>query len=167
MKAKVTYIISFALIILTTGQAFSQVDSKNARADFFPFSVWYSGGKARAPMLSVIDANSEEQWRRDLQQIKSLGFNTVRTWVEWAACEPEQGRYDFSNLRLLMKLAEEVGLRVFIQMYVDSAPDWVAEDFSHALFEAQSGDKVFPQAAPGACTDNHDVEEAEIGRAHV
>ena len=53
---------------------------------FFPFSVWYSGGKARAPMLSEITTDSEEEWRADLQQIKDLGFNTVRTWVEWATC---------------------------------------------------------------------------------
>jgi beta-galactosidase len=162
MKAKATHIICLALIILTAGQTFSQEKKEAYSADFFPFSVWYSGGKARAPMLSVIDQDSEDQWRRDLQQIKSLGFNTVRTWVEWAACEPERGRYDFSNLRLLMRLAEEVGLRVFIQIYVDSAPDWIAGEFPHALFEAQSGDKVFPQAAPGACTDNHEVEEAVL-----
>lgn len=130
---------------------------------FFPFSVWYSGGKARAPMLSTINPQSESEWRKDLQQIKSLGFNTVRTWVEWAACEPEKGKYNFANLRLLMKLAEEAGLRVFIQVYVDSAPDWVGTHFPHALFEAQSGDKVHPQAAPGACTDNHEVEEAVLG----
>jgi beta-galactosidase len=131
-------------------------------ADFFPFSVWYSGGKARAPMLSEITPDSKEDWRRDLEQIKSLGFNTVRTWVEWAACEPEPGKYNFENLRLLMELAQEAGLRVFIQMYVDSAPDWVAYTFPHGLFETQSGHKVYPQSAPGACTDNSDVREAVL-----
>ena len=130
--------------------------------DFFPFSVWYSGGKARAPMLSEITSDSKEEWRRDLEQIKSLGFNTVRTWVEWAACEPEPGKFNFENLRLLMDLAQEAGLRVFIQMYVDSAPDWVAQEFPHALFETQSGHKVYPQSAPGACTDNSDVREAVL-----
>jgi beta-galactosidase len=128
--------------------------------DFFPFSVWYSGGKARAPMLSEITNNSEEEWRIDLQQIKNLGFNTVRTWVEWANCEPEPGNYNFDNLNLLLKLANEVGLRVFIQIYVDSAPDWVAHNHPHALFEAQSGDKVHPQSAPGACIDNKAIEDA-------
>jgi beta-galactosidase len=128
--------------------------------DFFPFSVWYSGGKARAPMLSEITNNSEEEWRIDLQQIKDLGFNTVRTWVEWANCEPEPGNYNFDNLNLLLKLANEVGLRVFIQIYVDSAPDWVAHNHPHALFEAQSGDKVHPQSAPGACIDNKAIEDA-------
>lgn len=163
MKLTATCIVGLSMIILTAGQGLAQPGARPASADFFPFSVWYSGGKARAPMLSEITKGSEEEWLRDLRQIKALGFNTVRTWVEWAACEPERGRFDFSNLRMLMRLAEEVGLRVFIQMYVDSAPDWVAGEFPHALFEAQSGDKVFPQAAPGACTDNHDVEEAVLG----
>lgn len=84
-------------------------------------------------MLSKITESSEAEWRKDLQQIKDLGFNTVRTWVEWATCEPEPGKYNFENLELLMTLAEEVGLRVFIQVYVDSAPDWVAHNFPHAL----------------------------------
>ncbi len=131
-------------------------------ADFFPFSVWYSGGKARAPMLSEITPDSRDEWRKDLEQIKSLGFNTVRTWVEWAACEPVRGQYNFDNLKLLMELADEVGLKVFIQMYVDSAPDWVANDFPHALFETQSGHRIIPQSAPGACTDNSDVREAVL-----
>jgi beta-galactosidase len=150
------------LILLSNLSLSSQEKRDASNKDFFPFSVWYSGGKARAPMLSVITPQSEEIWRKDLKQIKALGFNTVRTWVEWAACEPERGKYNFENLRLLMRLAGEEGLRVFIQVYVDSAPDWVAQQFPHALFEAQSGDKVYPQAAPGACTDNHDVEEAVL-----
>ena len=158
VKLYVIIFLSFFGLISVNGQNPSPKIDK----DFFPFSVWYSGGKARAPMLSKIDANSENEWRADLKQIKELGFNTVRTWVEWATCEPEQGKYNFDNLHLLMRLANEVGLRVFIQMYVDSAPDWVAGEFPHALFEAQSGDKIFPQSAPGACTDNHDVEEAVL-----
>jgi hypothetical protein len=52
-------------------------------AGFFPVSVWYSGGKARAPMLEQINADSPQLWKEDLRKIKGLGFNTVRTWVEW------------------------------------------------------------------------------------
>ena len=153
-------VIILALFTLGTG---AQEKLSPANTDFFPFSVWYSGGKARAPMLSQITPSSETEWRRDLQQIKNLGFNTVRTWVEWAACEPERGKYNFENLKLLLSLAEETRLRVFVQIYVDSAPDWVARDFSHALFEAHSGDKVYPQAAPGVCSDNSDAAEAVLG----
>lgn len=156
------FYLLFTLSLLITFGVQGQKEYENVEKDFFPFSVWYSGGKARAPMLSKITANSEKEWRADLQQIKDLGFNTVRTWVEWATCEPEPGKYNFDNLHLLMQTADEVGLKVFIQIYVDSAPDWVALLHPHALFEAQSGDKVYPQSAPGACTDNKAIEDAVL-----
>jgi beta-galactosidase len=127
--------------------------------EFFPFSVWYSGGKARAPMLSVMTSASREEWRRDLQQIKALGFNTVRTWVEWANAEPRRGEYRLENLQLLLELAQEVGLRVIIQKYVDSAPDWVGKAYPFARFVAQDGTAIPSQAAPGFCTDNPEVRE--------
>lgn len=125
--------------------------------DFFPFSVWYSGGKARAPMLSELTPESREEWRRDLQNIKALGFNTVRTWIEWSSIERVRGEYDLRNLELLFELAQEVGLRVFIQVYVDSAPDWVGEAFPDAQFVAQDGTSIPSQAAPGYCTDNPEI----------
>jgi beta-galactosidase len=159
MRIKIIMAIILALIL---APANAQENSGTVKPDFFPFSVWYSGGKARAPMLSIIDQYSEDEWRHDLKQIRALGFNTVRTWVEWATCEPVKGEYNFENLHLLMRLAQEAGLRVFIQMYVDSAPDWVAGEFPHALFETQSGIKVYPQSAPGACTDNHEVSKAVL-----
>ncbi len=129
-------------------------------SDFFPVSVWYSGGKARAPMLSSITSQSKEDWRKDLEQIKSLGFNTVRTWVEWTHSEPQEGDYDFSNLKLLSELANETGLKVFIQVYGESAPDWVGKKFPDGLLEAHSGDKIIPQSAPGYCIDHPGVREA-------
>ncbi len=106
-------------------------------------SVWYNGGKARAPMLSPLTANSRAEWRRDLQQIKSLGFNTVRGWVDWSHNEPQEGQYNFDNLRMLFELAREAGLRVFIQMYsgwdgFGFAPDWAHIKYPDA-FENENG----------------------------
>ena len=127
--------------------------------DFFPFSVWYSGGKARAPMLSELTPASREEWRRDLANIRKLGFNTVRTWVEWSSVERRRGEYQLDNLKLLLELAQEAGLRVFIQVYVDSAPDWVGGAYPNALFVAQDGTRIPSQAAPGYCTDNPEIRE--------
>jgi beta-galactosidase len=157
-------IVVFAAFFLfstaSTAQDRSPGENKD---DFFPFSVWYSGGKARAPMVSEITPTSREEWRRDLQQIKELGFNTVRTWVEWGRSEPRRGEYNFDNLHLLFELAEEVDLRVFIQVYVDSAPDWVGQHYPHTRFVTQSGHVVQPQSAPGYCTDNDEIADLVQG----
>lgn len=128
-----------------------------AEGDFFPFSVWYGGGKARAPMLEPVDDTSRSRWKKDLEQIRSLGFNSVRTWVEWTAGEPRPGSYHFENLELLMELAGEVGLKVLIQVYVDSAPDWVGRLYPEARFVAHSGAVIESQAAPGFCFDHPEV----------
>lgn len=155
------YLICFLLSILTPFilQA-QQSPDQLFDPDFFPFSVWYSGGDARAPMLTMVTEQSRDEWKKDLQQIKDLGFNTVRTWVEWQRAEPKPGEYNFENLRLLMELADEVGLKVFIQMYVDSAPDWVGKKHPTAKFQTQSGVVVESQSAPGFCTDHSGVAEA-------
>jgi hypothetical protein len=59
-------------------------------------------------MLEKVTPESPRLWKKDLEQIKSLGFNTVRTWIEWTNCEPEEDRYDFSAPRTVVDLAEPV-----------------------------------------------------------
>lgn len=137
-----------------------RIDSKGA--PFFPVSVWYSGGKARAPMLEPITSDSERQWTEDLQKIKGLGFNTVRTWVEWNVGEPREGEYHLENLDLLLRLAEKAGLRVIVQIYVDSAPEWVGQKFPDGHYAAQDGQPIPSQAAPGYCFDHRGVRNAVL-----
>jgi beta-galactosidase len=76
-------------------------------------------------MLEKIDSTSALRWGADLDQIKADGFNTVKTWIDWQSGEPKHGVYNFENLNLLMRLANERGLRVIVQIYLDSAPDWI------------------------------------------
>jgi len=130
-------------------------------ADFFPVAVWYGGGRARAPMLEKVDATSAERWGRDLDQIKGVGFNTVKCWVDWATAEPKPKGYRFENLELLLKLAEARGLRVVVQLYLDSAPDWVGERYPDGQFVDRSGTVIKSQASPGFCIDHAGVR-AEI-----
>ncbi len=124
---------------------------------FFPVSVWYAGGTARAPMLETYTPAKRDAWARDLRAIKGLGFNTVRTWIEWTACEPDEGAYDFRALQAVCDLAAEAGLRVVVQVYIDSAPDWVARKFPDGRFVSSNGVAVQPQSAPGLCFDHPGV----------
>ncbi|MES2221151.1 MAG: beta-galactosidase [Acidobacteriota bacterium] len=129
-------------------------EASSASSAFFPMAVWYSGGKARAPMLGPVDATSDRQWGQDLDQIKRIGFNTVKTWIDWSTVEPAPGVFDFKNLNLLMKLAHQRGLRVIVQIYMDSAPDWVGQHFPDARFVDRSGAVITSQSAPGYCVDD-------------
>lgn len=130
---------------------------------FFPMAVWYSGGKARAPMLETITPESPRLWKDDLLKIKALGFNAVRTWVEWNVGEPREGEYHLENLDLLLRLADEVGLKVLVQVYVDSAPEWIGRKYPDGHYTAQDGQPIPSQAAPGYCFDHRGVREAMLG----
>ena len=174
-----TVIVSSAGRAFQNGSEPAPAANSSDRANlFFPVSVWYSGGKARAPMLESITKDSPKLWKEDLQKIKGLGFNTVRTWVEWNVGEPEEGKYHLENLDLLLRLADEVGLRVIVQVYVDSAPEWVGKKYPDGRYAAQDEQPIPSQAAPGYCFDHRGVRKAvlgffqeeteyKIGRAHV
>ena len=138
----------------------SEVRPSKTNETFFPVAVWYSGGKARAPMLETITPDSPRLWKEDLSKIKELGFNTVRTWVEWNIAEPEEGNYHLENLELLLRLANEVGLKAIVQVYVDSAPEWVGKKYPDGRYAAQDGAPIPSQAAPGYCFDNRGVRKA-------
>jgi beta-galactosidase len=129
---------------------------------FYPAAVWYSGGKARAPMLEKIDSMSARRWGADLDQIKADGFNTVKTWIDWQSGEPKRGVYNFENLNLLMRLAHERGLRVIVQIYLDSAPDWIGRLYPGGRFVDRSGAIINSQSAPGYCIDDPDVRREAV-----
>lgn len=113
-------------------------------------------------MLERITSDSEVQWKEDLLKIQQLGFNTVRTWVEWNTGEPKEGEYHLENLDLLLRRANEVGLRVIVQVYVDSAPEWVGVKYPDGRYAAQDGQPIPSQAAPGFCFDHRGVRKAVL-----
>jgi beta-galactosidase len=127
-----------------------------------PVAVWYGGGKVRAPMLDPDPRAHRDEWRADLRQIKSLGFNSVRTWIDWASAEPRDGEYHFENVEQLADLAQEVGLKLIVQVYVDSAPDWVGKKFPDSHFVSISGEVMPSHAAPGYCFDHPGVHRAVL-----
>jgi beta-galactosidase len=131
-------------------------------AEFLPMAVWYGGGKARAPMLEPDARAKKEIWRHDLRQIKSLGFNAIRSWMDWATGEPAEGRYQFETLDVLLELAGEEGLKVILQVYMDAAPDWVGKKYPDSLFVAASGYVMKPESSPGYCNDHAGVREATL-----
>jgi len=156
--------ILLAALAVQTGSSRPTLNADSTKSDqsFFPVAVWYGGGKVRAPMLEPIDPTSAQRWGKDLDQIKAVGFNTVKTWVDWATAEPRPEQYNFANLDLLLRLAQEHGLRVIVQVYLDSAPDWVGQHYPDARFVDRSGAVIDSQAAPGYCIDHHGVRSEVV-----
>lgn len=138
------------------------ISAVEAQQSFYPLAVWYGGGRVRAPMLERIDATSSERWGKDLDQIRSLGFATVKTWVDWSTAEPARGQFSFANLDLLLQLAQARGMRVIVQIYLDSAPDWVGQRYPDGRFVDRSGAVITSQSAPGYCIDHPAVRKEII-----
>lgn len=152
-------------LVAAVGQCSALTDENSPTTggnSFYPAAVWYSGGRARAPMLETIDATSARRWGADLDAIKADGFNTVKTWIDWKTGEPSQGKFDFDNLNLLMRLAGQRGLRVIVQIYMDSAPDWVGKAYPSGRFVASSGAIVNSQSAPGYNLDDPGVHKEAV-----
>ncbi len=108
-------------------------------------------------MLERLNATSAQRWGKDLDEIKATGFTTIKCWVDWATAEPQREQFSFGNLDLILKLAHERGMRVIVQIYLDSAPDWVGRQYPDARFVDRSGAAIISQAAPGYCIDHSGV----------
>lgn len=133
-----------------------------ASAAEFPVAVWYGGGKVRAPMLERDPQSHREAWRNDLQQIRATGFTAIRCWIDWASAEPREHEYHFETLDVLTDLAHETGLKVIVQVYVDSAPEWVGKKFRDAHYVSIGGEVMPSESAPGYCFDHPGVHDAVL-----
>ena len=107
-------------------------------------------------------------WRRDLEHIKGLGFNTVKLWAVWNWIEREPGKFDFSELDELTALCGEYGLSVILNTIPEGAPYWTAGDEAH-FYRTSTGEVLrysgpanIPSAGwPGYCPDS------ELGQGRI
>lgn len=64
----------------------------------------------------------------DLELIKSIGFNSIRLSVPWAAVEPEEGMYNFTYLELMRDLVDRAGSIYGVYTLIDFHQDaWNAK----------------------------------------
>ena len=107
----------------------------------------------------------KECWRRDMANMKSLGFNAVKLWAVWNWIERAPGAFYFDDLDELMDIAHEFGLRVIINAIPEGAPHWLPGLHDDAFYQTAGGEKVsfggpanLPSAGwPGYCMDKEEV----------
>jgi beta-galactosidase len=122
-------------------------------------SAWYGGGRTRATMVRPPGPGDRERWQRDLETIRASGLDAFRCWADWASGEPSPGRYDFRNLDLLLDLAGDAGLGVYVQVYLDSAPDWLGREYPDGRYVSAGGTAIDSQGSPGYCYDHPGIHE--------
>ncbi|MGC4049617.1 MAG: beta-galactosidase [Paludibaculum sp.] len=103
----------------------------------------------------------KEVWRQDVRQIRAQGFNALRAWIDWATGEPEEKKYNFETLDVLLELAQEEGLHLLVQVYMDSAPQWLGDKYPGARFVSAGGQVIQPETSPGYCRDHAGVRAAD------
>ncbi len=86
----------------------------------------------------------------------------MRTWIDWATGEPREHEYNFENLDVILELAQEEGLKVFLQVYVDSAPRWVGVKYPDSFFVSSNGAAVIPESSPGYCMHHPGIRQADL-----
>jgi hypothetical protein len=102
-------------------------------------------------------ASSVEYMAPIWPRLKQMNLNTVLSTVSWDMVEPEEGKYDFSNVDRQLDAARAQGLRlgiVWFGAYKNArstyAPGWVRRDTARFPRAATSGAKPEFMSYPGA-----------------
>jgi polysaccharide biosynthesis protein PslG len=85
-----------------------------------PFAASGLIGFAAAELLGSDSSGQVQQ----LEQMKSMGMNTVRVDADWSGGEPSQGNFDWSNLDTIMASVHQVGMTA--DLIIDGCPPWAA-----------------------------------------
>ncbi len=98
-------------------------------------------------------------WEEDLANIRGLGFNAVKFFVQWRWSHRAPDRFFFEDLDRLMDLAGENHLGVTLNFILDVSPAWLFELYPDAKQVDNRGRAIEPYAVshrqigghPGPC----------------
>ena len=93
------------------------------------WSWWEAEGRSpRSPSLSP----AWPRWEADLARAAEQGCRTARVSVEWARCEPLDGRLDrraFGDYCRLLETCHDYGLQPVVTLHRMAHPAWLGVDF--------------------------------------
>ena len=90
----------------------------------------------------------EEQWERDLDRIKDLGFEFVHfAEFAWERMEPADGAFEFEWLDRVVGLSAERGLKVIMCTPSPCVPAWLSTKHPEVLVVDETGRRLHHQGA--------------------
>jgi len=98
----------------------------------------------------------KDTWEKEFLRISESGFNIVRFGeMAWNWVEPEDGKFDFTDMDMAMDLADKYGLKVVLGIGTSQAPPWLIKKFPHIRPVAHDG-TLYPEYGPrpNVCRNN-------------
>ena len=110
-----------------------------------------------------------DQWKRDMENMKKLGFNTIRGWLVWNCIERREGEIDYDYIADFLNCAEDFDLQVGLLFHLHACPHWAVQKFSKYFYINEDNLPFEPAVRPntpssgwpGLCFDNEEVREME------
>jgi beta-galactosidase GanA len=96
-----------------------------------------------------------EQIDDDIALMKDAGMNVMRIGeFAWSRMEPEEGRFDFDWLHLVVDKLGHAGIAVIMGTPTCTPPVWLTERYPEVLFTQTDGTKVTHGARRHACPNS-------------
>lgn len=110
-----------------------------------------------------------DQWKRDMENMKNLGFNTIRAWLVWNCLERRQGEIDTEYISRFLDCAADFDLQVGLLFHLHAGPHWALEKHPEYYYVDQDGTPFLPAVRPntpsggwpGLCFDHPEVRDME------
>ena len=110
-----------------------------------------------------------DQWKRDMENMKALGFNTLRGWLVWNCLERRQGQIDTEYIARFLDTAAEFDLQVGLLFHLHAGPFWALEKHKEYYYVDQDNVPFIPAVRPntpsggwpGLCFDHPEVRDME------
>lgn len=114
---------------------------------------------------------ARDQWMRDFENMKRMGFNTVRGWLVWNAIELREGEIDHEYLHAFLDAAEQNDIGLGLLFHLHAAPEWLTRKYPEYFYVDIEGKRFEPAMRtntpsggwPGLCFDHEPVREIERG----
>jgi len=110
-----------------------------------------------------------DQWLRDMENMKKLGFNTIRGWMVWNTLERREDDIDYDYISTFLESAAQFDLQVGLLFHLHACPHWAVDKFSKYFYLTEEQLPFEPAVRPntpsggwpGLCFDNEEVREME------
>ena len=102
------------------------------------------------------------EMKRDMEILKSKGFNLIKLQENWMLDEPKEGDYRFERYHELIEHAGKLEMGIYLGLTCEQAPNWLWEKHPGCRMETKDGRLMTFQAQstlpadgkPGPCYDD-------------